>query len=179
MIAIDTNILVYAHRADAQFHGAAKRCLISLSESRAAWAIPWPCLHEFVCVVTHPRIYQPPTPLAQAIGQVEAWLASPSLVPLGEPAAYWSTFSTVATTARAAGPLVYDARIATICQLHGVRELWTVDRDFTRFPSISVWNPLVADQVHESAPAYGAHRRARATARRRTVRRRVLAAHPA
>ncbi len=178
MIAVDTSILVYAHRADAQFHDAAKRCLISLAENRAAWAIPWPCLHEFVCVVTHPRIYRPSTPLAQAIGQVEAWLASPSLVPLGEPTAYWSTFSTAATTARATGPLVYDARIATICQLHGVRELWTADRDFTRFPSITVWNPLVAGEVHETAPAYGAHRRTRTTARRRTVRRRARAAHP-
>ena len=176
MIAIDTNVLVYAHRRDSQFHEAAKRCLISLAESRAAWAIPWPCLHEFVCVVTHPRVYRRATPLAHAIGQVDAWLAAPSLVVLGEPTAYWATFSTAATTARVAGPLVYDARIATICQLHGVRELWTADRDFTRFPGIAVWNPLLSPDGVRDSP-YGASRRARGTIARGTARRRQGALH--
>lgn len=178
MIAVDTNILVYAHRARAPFHAAAHRCMIGLAEGRATWAIPWPCLHEFVCVVTHPRVFRPPTPLDDALGQVESWLASPSLVVLGEPADYWSALTGAARVARAVGPLVYDARIATICQLHGVRELWTADHDFTRFPGINVFNPLPADAVHEPAPAYGTPRRARAAARRRTVRRRALAALP-
>jgi len=178
MIAVDTNLLVYAHRARAPFHDAANRCLIGLAEGRATWAIPWPCLHEFVCVVTHPRVFRPPTPLDGALGQVESWLASPSLVVIGEPAHYWSALSSAARVAHAVGPLVYDARIATMCQLHGVRELWTADRDFSRFPDLITFNPLVADSVHESAPAYGSRRRARAAARRRTVRRRALAAHP-
>jgi toxin-antitoxin system PIN domain toxin len=177
MIAVDTNILVYAHRADAPFHDAARRCVITLAENRGTWAIPWACLHEFVCVVTHPRVYHPPTSIEQALGQVDAWLASPSLVVLGEPSDYWAGLSRAARAAHAFGPLVYDARIATICQLHGVRELWT-DRDLTRFPGISVFNPLVADAAHESAPAYGARRRARTAARRHAVRRRTLAAHP-
>jgi toxin-antitoxin system PIN domain toxin len=177
MIAVDTNLLVYAHRVKAPFHAAAKRCVLELAEGRTTWAIPWSCLHEFVCVVTHPRIYRPPTPLDEALGQVEAWLASPSVVVLGEPAGYWSALSSAARVARSVGPLVYDARIATICQLHGVRELWTADRDFTRFPDINVFNPLVADSVHETAPAYGARRRARTAVRRRTLRRRTLAAH--
>lgn len=178
MIAIDTNVLVYAHRRDSQFHEAAKRSLIGLAESRAAWAIPWPCLHEFVCVVTHPRIYRRATPLVQAIGQVDAWLASPSVVVLGEPTAYWAAFCTAATAARVAGPLVYDTRIATICQLHGVRELWTADRDFTRFPGIAVWNPLLSpDEVRDSAPPYGASRRGRGSIARGMARRRQDALH--
>jgi uncharacterized protein len=178
VIAIDTNVLVHAHRRDSQFHEAAKRALIGLAENRAAWAIPWPCLHEFVCVVTHPRIYRRATPLVQAIGQVEAWLASPSVVVLGEPMAYWAAFCTAATQARAAGPLVYDARIVTICQLHGVRELWTADRDFSRFPGIAVWNPLLSpDALRESAPPYGASRRVRGSSVRGRARRRPHAPH--
>ena len=79
MIAVDTNILVYAHRADSAWHDAAARCVTELAEGAPPWALPWPCLHEFLAVVTHPRIYNPPTPLAAAIDQVEAWLESPSL----------------------------------------------------------------------------------------------------
>ena len=62
MIAVDTNILVYAHREDASFHKAASRAMTELAEGLAGWAIPWPCLHEFLAIVTHPRIYAPPTP---------------------------------------------------------------------------------------------------------------------
>ncbi len=84
MIALDTNILVYAHREDSPWHAAAYRALGTLAEGSSPWAIPWPCLHEFLAVVTHPRIYDPPTPLALALDQIEAWLASPSLIILSE-----------------------------------------------------------------------------------------------
>ena len=81
MIAIDTNVLVYAHREDSPFHETAAACLASCAESRAPWAIPWPCVH--------------------------------------------------------------DARIAALCLQHGVRELWSADRDFGRFPALRVVNPLL------------------------------------
>lgn len=90
MIAVDTNVLVYAHRQDSQFHSAALRKLAELAEGPGAWAIPWPCLHEFLAIVTHPRIYAPPTPLARAVDQVDAWLESPSLVLLTESPTHWS-----------------------------------------------------------------------------------------
>jgi hypothetical protein len=177
MIAVDTNILVYAHRGDAPFHQVARRCLTVLAEGRGAWAIPWSCLHEFLCIVTHPRVYRPPTPLTDALDQVSVWLSSPSLVVLGEPSGYWSALSGAATAALSVGPRIHDARIATVCQLHGVREFWTADRDFTRFPDITVYNPLLADEVHESPPSYGVRRRARAAGARRIVRRRLAKAH--
>ena len=80
MIAVDTNILVYAHREDSPFHEPAFQRLSELAEGAASWAIPWPCLHEFLAIVTHPRIYAPPTPLGRALDQVDAWLESPTLV---------------------------------------------------------------------------------------------------
>ena len=64
MIAVDTNILVYAHREDSPWHEAAWSCVAAMAEGRDSWAIPWPCLHEFVAIATHPRIYAPPSPLA-------------------------------------------------------------------------------------------------------------------
>ncbi len=143
MIAVDTNILVYAHREDSPFHEAAYRRVAELAEGRASWAIPWPCLHEFLAIVTHPRIYAPPTPLDRALDQVEAWLESPTLVTLTESAAHWVTLRGIMAAARVAGAQVHDARVAALCRQHGVRELWSADRDFSRFAGIAVVNPLI------------------------------------
>ena len=112
-------------------------------ESGAPWAIPWPCIHEFLAIVTHPRIYLPPTPLPAAIDQVDAWLESPSLVLLGETVDHWPTIKPLLSHGKITGPQVHDARVAAIAVAHGVRELWTADRDFSRFADLAVKNPLV------------------------------------
>lgn len=143
MIAVDTNLLVYAHREDSAWHDAAYARIAALAEGRGPWAIPWPCLHEFLAIVTHPRIWSPPTPPMTALDQVEAWLEAPRLVLLSETEAYWPTLRAALDAGRIAGPQVHDARIAALCQLHGVRELWTADRDFGRFPTLTVRNPLL------------------------------------
>jgi len=143
VIAVDTNVLVYAHRADSPWHAAAARTVGGLAEGRAPWAIPWPCLHEFFAIVTHPRIYKPPTPVPGAIDQIEAWLESPSLVPVGEEAGYWQSLKPLLLDGLIEGPRVHDARIAALCLQHGVAELWSADRDGSRFPRLKVRNPLV------------------------------------
>jgi predicted nucleic acid-binding protein len=56
MIAIDSNLLVYAHREDAPWHDNAYARIVELAEGQSLWAIPWPCIHEFLAIVTHPRI---------------------------------------------------------------------------------------------------------------------------
>lgn len=143
MIAVDTNLLVYAHRADSLWHSRALAKITELAEGRSPWAIPWPCIHEFLAIITHPRIYAPPTPLATAIDQVEAWFESPSLLILAETDGYWSELRSALEQGQISGPLVHDARVAALCCDHGVRELWTADRDFGRFPQLTVVNPLV------------------------------------
>ena len=142
MIAVDTNILVYAHREDALWHQAAYARVRDLAEGRASWAIPWSCVHEFLAIVTHPRIYQPATPLATALDQVDAWLESPALTLLGESSDHWTVVRRLVWAGRLAGGQVHDARVAAVCLAHGVTELWTVDRDFSRFPALSAKNPL-------------------------------------
>jgi toxin-antitoxin system PIN domain toxin len=144
MIAVDTNILVYAHREDSPFYAAAARCLVELAESRSSWAIPWPCLHEFLAIVTHPRIYVPPTPLDRALDQIEAWIESPSLTLLAESAAHWPALRSLLKDGHVAGPQVHDARVAALCKQHGVREFWSADRDFSRFAGLPAVNPLIA-----------------------------------
>jgi uncharacterized protein len=143
VIAVDTNLLVYAHREDSAWHAAAARAVTGLAEDRAAWGIPWPCLHEFLAIVTHPRLYRPPTPLAKAVEQIEAWRESPSLIVFAEPDGYWDELKRAVTQGLVVGPQVHDARIAALCLAHGVRELWTHDRDFGRFPSLTTRNPLI------------------------------------
>ncbi|MFL6054247.1 MAG: type II toxin-antitoxin system VapC family toxin [Actinoallomurus sp.] len=142
MIAVDTNILVYAHREDSEFHPAAASRLRELAEGRAAWAIPWPCVHEFFSIVTHPRIYAPPSTTDQAIEQIDAWLGSPSVTLLGEGIRYWETLRSTLREGKVVGPMVHDGRIAALCVSNGVRELWSMDRDFSRFPGVAVRNPL-------------------------------------
>ena len=97
-----------------------------------------------MAVVTHPRIYDPPSTPEQAVAQVDAWSESPRLVLLAEDDAYWPLLREAVLTAGVRGPRIHDARIAALCQLHGVAELWSADRDFTRFPQLTVRNPLVA-----------------------------------
>jgi toxin-antitoxin system PIN domain toxin len=144
VIAVDSNVLVYAHREDSPWHEAARNCVRQLAEGRAPWTIPWPCIHEFLAIVTHSRIYVPPTPIPVAVDQVDAWLESPSLVVLAEADGYWERLRTIIRTGLVSGPLVHDARVAGLCQQHGVTELWTADRDFGRFPELRTRNPLVA-----------------------------------
>lgn len=143
MIALDTNLLVFAHRRDSPFHAGAKALIAQLAEGNAAWAIPWPCVHEFHAIVTHPRIYAPPSTPEQSIAQIEAWLASPTLQLLSENEMHWPELRQLLSKAKVQGPLVHDARIAALCVSHGIRELWSADRDFSRFPSLRIRNPLI------------------------------------
>ncbi|WP_433253580.1 type II toxin-antitoxin system VapC family toxin [Streptosporangium sp. CA-135522] len=142
MIAVDTNVLVYAHRCDSGFHDRAASALRTLAEGKASWALPWPCVHEFFSIVTHPRVYAPPSTGVEAFTQIEAWLGSPSLVAIGETDNHWPTLKSLLESGKVVGPMVHDARIAALCVAHGVRELWTVDRDFSRFPGLVTRNPL-------------------------------------
>jgi len=143
VIAVDTNVLVYAHREDSEWHENAVEKVATLAEGKAPWAIPWPCIHEFLAIVTHPKIFAPPSPLDVAVRQVDAWLESPSVSLLSEAGEYWAQLKATITAAKVAGPQVHDARIAALCAQHGVRELWSADRDFNRFPRLTVVNPLI------------------------------------
>lgn len=143
MIAVDTNILVNAHREDSPWHGKALERVTQLADSGNPWAISWPSIHEFLAIVTHPKIYNPPTPLETALDSIRAWMDSPGLRLLGEGLGYFETLSKQAIRGKINGPRVHDARIASVCLHHGVKKLWTADRDFSAFPDLSCENPLV------------------------------------
>lgn len=136
-------MLVAAHRRDAERHAEAVAALTELASGSRSWAIPWPCVHEFLAVVTHPRIFLTPSTVAEALTQVEAWGASPTLVYVGERDDHVQQLRLVMEEGGIAGPRVHDARVAAICLAHGVTALWTADRDFSRFPRLRTSNPLV------------------------------------
>ena len=92
--------------------------------------------------MTHPRIYNPPTPLLAALDQIDAWLESPPLVLLSESDQHWPALRPLLEAGKVLGPQVHDARVAALCIQHGVREFWSADRDFSRFPDLATINPL-------------------------------------
>jgi hypothetical protein len=145
VIAVDTNLLVYAHRPEMPFHERARQVLTDAVAAVEPLCIPWPCVHEFLAVVSNPRIFKDPTPMDIAMDTVKRLLASLSGGFLAEGEGYLDALERVARPALLQGALVHDARVAALCQFHGVRVLWSADRDFSRFPALTVINPLLRD----------------------------------
>jgi toxin-antitoxin system PIN domain toxin len=136
VIAIDTNVLVYAHREETTQHQRATEALAHLAEGDEPWGLPLFILGEFLRVVTHPRLFSPPSPLDQAVAVVEALLESPTARLLLPGARFWSLLGQALDEAAATGNLVFDAQIVAVCREYGVDRLLTNDRDFRRFPSL-------------------------------------------
>lgn len=142
MIAIDTNLLVYAHRPEMPFHERAREVLSGAVAGAEPVSVPWPCVHEFLAVVSNPRIFRDPTPVGVALDAVSRLLGSLDGGFLAEGEGYLGVLDRTARAAHLQGAVVHDARIAAICLYHGVRVLWSADRDFSRFPDLAVTNPL-------------------------------------
>jgi toxin-antitoxin system PIN domain toxin len=138
MIAVDTNVLVYAHRAESTRHLRARTWLGSLAEGDAPWAIPVFCLGEFVRIATHRRVFDPPSTLEQAIDAVDAILESPSVRLLAPTPVNWPLLRAALVAGDATGNLVFDAQIAALCREHGIERILTEDRDFARFSFLKV-----------------------------------------
>ena len=142
MRAVDTNVLVHAEIRNSRFHDRARAVLAECAEGAAAWAIPWPCVYEFLRVVTHPKVYHPPVPIEVALGDIRSLLASPSLILLSETPRHSDVLDTVVRSSGVTGNLIHDAHIAALCVEHGVTELITGDRDFHRFKELAVVDPF-------------------------------------
>jgi len=154
VIALDSNILIYARRKEAPHHAEAWRLLEDLANGAAPWAIPWPCVYEYLKVVTHRRIFDPPTDLEKALVELDSLFKSPSLTLLGEGPTHPSHLHAAVAAGRATGNLAHDAHIAALVVEHGVRELWTADRDFARFVGLRIRNPFEKTQLGEPAAIY-------------------------
>ena len=142
MLAIDTNVLVYAHRIDCDLHEICREHIKKRAESLEPWAIVWSCLHEFYAVVTNPKIFKNPSTPEQAFSQIRYWTASPSLLLLQETDRHLEILEKLVKKVSTKGGAIHDARIAAICISHGVESLITFDRDFSSFPELETTNIL-------------------------------------
>ncbi len=137
LVAVDTNILVYAHRRRDRRHGVAHRRLAGLAEGHVRWGIPVVCLPEFLRIVTHPRVMDPLT-ADDACESLRRILASPSLEVLTPGPRFHELFLAAVREGNAIGNLVFDAQVVALCQEAGVETLITEDRDFHRFGGVAV-----------------------------------------
>lgn len=141
LIAIDTNVLVYAFDARDVRHGDAKALVGRLAQGARPWGVPWPCVTEFLTVVTHP-VLELPTSVVAAFRFLDLLLASPSLRRLLPTEDTSRVLREVLEESGARGRRVHDAHIFALCLEHGVRELLTADKGFRLFRGIKVTNPF-------------------------------------
>lgn len=138
MIAVDTNILIHADREEMPLHGKAVAALRALAEGDEAWALPIFCVGEFLRVVSHPRVFDPPTPVLDALESIDSLLASPSARLLVPGSRFLALLRRCVDEAAVHGNLVFDAQIVAVCLEYGARTLLTEDRDFARFKGVRV-----------------------------------------
>ena len=141
MIAVDTNILVYAYDQSSPAHERALAAMDRLV-SEPAWGLPWIVAGEFYSVLTDGRFWREPQ-ADEALAALDAWISTPGVRLLAEPPSHWSSLRSLLAAARPLGQKVHDARIAAVCLAAGVTEFWTADRDFSWYPDLRVRNPLV------------------------------------
>lgn len=138
MTAIDTNVLIHAHRENMEKHNAAVEKLRILSEGLQPWALPVFCIGEFLRVVTHPRVFTPPSTLADALSAIGGLLESPSIQVLTPGEHFWSFFSNTLQQGQATGNLIFDAQIIAVCVEHGVETVISEDRGLKRFDQLTI-----------------------------------------
>lgn len=131
-------MLVYAHRTETAHHEIALNQLTELCENNQPWALPVPCLSEFFRVVTHPKVFNPPSKLDEVLDFIQSVTNAPACRLLKPGKHYLNQFFTVLQEADARGNLVFDAQIVALCREHGIARVLTNDRDFERFHDISV-----------------------------------------
>jgi uncharacterized protein len=137
VIAVDTNVLIYANRAELPLHDIARTRLTELAEGPDPWGLPVVVAWGFLRIVTQP-IFDPPTPMGQATEFVERLMSSPTVHVLGPGSRHWELLAAVLDDSQARGGLVTDAVIVALCREHGSGTLLSNDRDFHRFSDIKL-----------------------------------------
>lgn len=154
MIALDTNVLIYAHHSQAPRHAATRALVSQLASSSVPWAIPWPCVYEFIKVVTHPRLFKTPTTLDDALAAIASLADAPAVVLLGDGPTHLNHLRRAAEDGQAIGSVIHDAHVVALCLEHGVTELLSCDRDFRRFRGLTIRDPFLPTTAAEPRGRY-------------------------
>jgi toxin-antitoxin system PIN domain toxin len=141
MLLVDVNVLVYAHRADAPGHTEFRKWLQGVLESDQAYGVMDLVLSGFLRVVTHPRVFTPPSPMAKALAFAHEVRSQPHCVVVSPGERHWEIFTRLCHVAGTKGNLVSDAYFAAVAIESGC-EWITTDRDYSRFPGLRWRHPL-------------------------------------
>ena len=141
MLLPDVNILVYAHRQDAQSHSGYRAWLERLLNGDAAFGLASIVVSGFLRIVTHPKVFVKPTPLPDALAFAEQLREPPTCVAVEPGSRHWSIFRRLCADSDVRGNLVPDAYLAALAIESG-SELMTTDRDFSRFAGLRSRHPL-------------------------------------
>lgn len=143
MFVVDTNILVYAADEDAPAHGVCRELLEQWRRQQSVWYTTWGVVYEFLRIVTHPRVLRIPWTSTNAWSFVDAMLGSTALSLLVETDRHAAVVAQVLREVpQLGGNLMHDAHTAVLMREHGIRQIYTRDTDFHRFPFLEVIDPL-------------------------------------
>jgi uncharacterized protein len=141
---IDANVLLYASDEASEWHSTARTFLEDAARGDELVYLFWPTVMAYLRIATHPTIFERPLAPASAMGNVEQLLRLPHVQTTGEGEHFWRSYRGVAVDADARGNLVPDAHVVALMIEHGVRTIWTSDRDYRRFAGIEVRDPLAS-----------------------------------
>ncbi|MGO8868931.1 MAG: type II toxin-antitoxin system VapC family toxin [Alphaproteobacteria bacterium] len=141
MILLDANILIYAHVSSFPRHQLARGWLDRQLNGPAPVGLPWASLLAFLRLVTNPRVFEHPEPIAEAWRQVLAWLACESAWTPQPTERHAELLGGFLALAGVHANLVPDAHLAALAVEHGLT-LCSTDGDFARFPGLRWLNPL-------------------------------------
>jgi uncharacterized protein len=140
--SLDVNVLLYASDRSSERHEAARRFLDSCAAGPEVLCLAWPTVMAYLRIATHPRIFAEPLSPDEALGNVKALLALRHVRTVSELDGFLDAYAHVAGDTPVRGNLVPDAHLATILFQHGVRTLYSNDRDFRKFEGLSVQDPF-------------------------------------
>lgn len=143
MILIDANLLLYAYDDQSPHHAVVHRWLQRTLSGPEPAALSWTVVLAFLRLATDPRVFRRPLSISQATEVVDGWLSSSRFAVLEAGERHWEIFRRVLVDGQATGKLVMDAHLGALALEHGAT-LASADRDFTRFPGLSIVNPLQA-----------------------------------
>lgn len=141
MVLLDVNVLVYAHRKDSRHHRPYLRWLENLANSDHAFGLSDLVLSGFLRVVTHPRVFTPPSTMAQALAFAQELRDQPNCTHIAPGPRHWEIFLRLCQTSEIKGNLVPDAFLAALAIESG-SEWATADRDYHRFPNLRILHPI-------------------------------------
>lgn len=140
--SLDVNVLLYASDRSSDRHVRARRFVETCAAGPEILCLTWPTMMSYLRIATHPRIFSAPLSPDEALGNISALVALPHVRAVAETDGFLDAYKHVAGEMPVRGNLVPDAHVAAILLQHGVRTLYTNDRDFRKFQSLEVRDPF-------------------------------------